>query len=449
MSDEFDVVIVGARAAGSPLAVELARAGVRVCLVDQAKFPSDTASTHVMQPSGVKRLRDLGVLDDLLAVTPPIDGITMSLDDVSIAADDMTAVVGAPGLCVRRITLDQVLVTAAAAAGADVRTRTAVDALLRDDGGRVIGIRTSHGDIRARIVVGADGVNSMVARHVGARDYNVTSAGRAFTWSYFDAPAAPRDRMWFGKRADYGFLASPTDSGQFLALVAVPMESRDDLRGEREDVLLGGVARWRELADALAGAKRVGPVRAVVDWHGFFRTSAGPGWVLVGDAGHFKDPTPGQGIGDALRQATHLAAAIRVSLGGPDPDGPLRDWWRWRDRDAWDMYWFAHDLGAPGTTPPVQQEMMRRIAADPMLSLQLFQVFDHQLAPAQLMTAGLLLRAAGSQLRSGDVRRRDVVRETVGLVRNTVVRERRRRQTPPPAPPPTLSRPAVAAAGVA
>ena len=431
MSEQFDVVIVGARAAGAPLAAELARAGVRVCVVDQAKFPSDTASTHVVQPSGVKLLRELGVVDDLLAVAPPLERITMSLDDVTIRADAVSALVGAPGLCVRRITLDQVLVNAAVAAGADVRTRTAVTGLLSDDGDRVCGVRTSHGDIRARVVVGADGVSSTVARLVGASEYAVTAPGRAFTWSYFDAPMAPRDLMWFGKRGEHGFLASPTDNGQFLALVAVPVDARDELRGEREEVLRSGVRRWTELADAIDGAQRVGPVRAVVDWHGFFRTSAGPGWVLAGDAGHFKDPTPGQGITDALRQVRHLAAALQQSLTAGDPDEPLRAWWRWRDADAWQMYWFASDLGAPGATPPVQHEMLRRIAADPLLSMQLFRALDHDLPPGELFTPALLLRAAASRLRHGRGQRRLVVREVSGLLRNTVARERLRRQELP------------------
>ena len=87
-------------------------------------------------------------------------------------------------------------------------------------------------------------------------------------------------------------------------------------------------------------------------WHGFFRESAGPGWALVGDAGHFKDPTPGQGISDALRQSVELAGAIESALGGSsDADRVLRDWWSWRDADAWEMYWFAQDMGDPDRAP--------------------------------------------------------------------------------------------------
>ena len=103
----------------------------------------------------------------------------------------------------------------------------------------------------------------------------------------------------------------------------------------------------------------------MANMHGFFRESAGPGWALVGDAGHFKDPTPGQGIADALRQCERLADAIEGGLGGGAAalDAALRDWWRWRDEDAWEMYWFAHDMGAAGPIPPLLLHAQRRMAA--------------------------------------------------------------------------------------
>jgi 2-polyprenyl-6-methoxyphenol hydroxylase-like FAD-dependent oxidoreductase len=86
----------------------------------------------------------------------------------------------------------------------------------------------------------------------------------------------------------------------------------------------------------------------MANMQGFFRTSAGPGWALVGDAGHFKDPTPGQGIADALRQSEKLAAAIERALGDGrgSQDEVLRDWWRWRDEDAWEVA--RHPLAGAG-----------------------------------------------------------------------------------------------------
>ena len=155
MAERFDVIIVGARCAGSSLAILLARAGLRVCVVDRARFPSDTASTHGVQPSGVKILDQLGVLEPLLEVTPAIERVTVAFDDARISAN-FTALVGAPMVSARRVTLDAILLEAAAAAGAEVLTQTAVTGLV-EERGRVAGVKTRSGELRAPLVVGADG----------------------------------------------------------------------------------------------------------------------------------------------------------------------------------------------------------------------------------------------------------------------------------------------------
>lgn len=145
MSESFDVIVVGARCAGAPLATMLARDGLRVCLVDKDRFPSDTPSTHGIQPTGIQVLERIGVLDSLLKLAPPILRLRMVFDDVSTPAADVVAITGAPGLSVRRITLDEILVNAAATAGAEVRTRTAVTGLVTDSG-RVVGVTTTSGE---------------------------------------------------------------------------------------------------------------------------------------------------------------------------------------------------------------------------------------------------------------------------------------------------------------
>jgi 2-polyprenyl-6-methoxyphenol hydroxylase-like FAD-dependent oxidoreductase len=422
MATQFDVIVVGARCAGSPLATLLARAGMHVCLVDRAGFPSDTPSTHVVQPTGVKILDSLGVVEPLLKVATPIDRGTVAFDDVRIEVDGVTELVGAPMLNVRRVTLDAILLDAAASAGVEIRTRTAVTGLV-EDGGRVAGVRTPTGELRASIVVGADGARSTVARLVGAAEYHETTAGRVFMWAYFEGAAAAGNRVWLGKMGDLGFLASPTDADLFMAAVVPSVDRRDELRGDRESAYAAGLTRWPELHACLVGATRVGPVRMMSRWHGFFRQSAGPGWVLVGDAGHFKDPTPGQGISDALRQVVELARAIEKALGGAAPAGQvLNDWWSWRDRDAWEMYWFAHDLGAPGPTPLLLQEIQRRIAADPQLAEGLVRILNHDIAPSKLFTPSLAVRAASRALLTSRGQRKVVLREARTVVANELRR---------------------------
>src|SRR4051794_24119950 len=186
----------------------LARAGLDVCVVDRDRFPSDTPSTHAIQPSGAKILESMGVLDAVAKASAQVDHGVVVFDDVRIEMDDVVALVGGPMLNARRVTLDAVLLDAAAHAGADIRTQTAVTGLVRDDG-RVAGVATNRGELRAPLVVGADGARSTVARLAGAREYHRTPAGRVFLWGYFEGVAAEHDGLWLGKIGDNAYLASP------------------------------------------------------------------------------------------------------------------------------------------------------------------------------------------------------------------------------------------------
>ena len=417
MAERFDVIIVGARCAGSPLAILLARAGLRVCVVDRARFPSDTASTHGVQPSGVKILDRLGVLEPLLKVTPAIERGTIAFDDARVDVSDFTAAGRRPDGGREEGHARRDPARGRRRGGAEVRTQTAVTGLV-EDRGRVAGVKTKSGELRAPLVVGADGIRSAVARLVGAAKYHQTPAGRIFTWAYFEGADADDGHMWLGAIGDHGFLAFPTDAGLFMAAVVPSIDRRDEVLADREAVHAAELAHWPELEATLAGARRVGPIR-LMSRDGFFRESAGPGWVLVGDAGHFKDPSPGQGISDALRQAVELAPAIERALGGAgDGDRALHDWWRWRDRDAWEMYWFAHDMGAAGPPPLLIQEIQRRIAADPELTDALLRVLNHELAPSTVFTPGLALAAACQALLTSPGQRRTLLREAQTLAAN-------------------------------
>ncbi|MGH2988003.1 MAG: NAD(P)/FAD-dependent oxidoreductase [Solirubrobacterales bacterium] len=424
MSESFDVVVVGARCAGAPLATLLARAGLRVCLVDKDRIPSDTLSTHAIQPAGVEVLERLGLLDSLLKVAPPMLRGRMVFDDVVAVIDDIVAITGAPVLSVRRITLDEILVNAAAEAGAQVRTQTTVTGLVMDRG-RVAGVNTEAGQLRAPLVVGADGMRSPVARMVGAKEYHPTPNGRVFMWAYFEADPT-NGEMWIGKIDDHAYLATPTDGGLSLVAACPSIDRRDGVRADREAVYEAGVRGWPELHAGIAGGRREGAVHTMANMHGFFRPSAGPGWALVGDAGHFKDPTPGQGIADALRQSEKLAATIERALGGAagTPDEILCEWWRWRDQDAWEMYWFAHDMGAAGPTPPLLQQAQRRIAADRKLISATVQIFNHDLRPSQVFTPAFSLKTMAQALRRGRGHRWAIVREA-GKVAVDEARRRR------------------------
>jgi 2-polyprenyl-6-methoxyphenol hydroxylase-like FAD-dependent oxidoreductase len=431
--DDCDVVIVGGRCAGASLAIRLARAGLRVCVLDRAHFPSDVPSTHGIQPAGVAILRELGCYETLAALTDPIERATVVVEDARIEFDRASELLGAPMLNLRRAALDAVLLEAAAAAGAEVRTRTVVTGL-REEDGRVAGVVTPEGPVRARLVVGADGARSTVARLVGAAEYCRTPPERLFLWAYLEGTEHPPGHVWIGRIGDHGYLASPTDGGAFMAVVAPSMSRRAEVLADRPAAFAEGLRGWPELESVVAPGRRIGPLHTMPDWRGFFRRSAGAGWVLVGDAGHMKDPTPGQGIADALRQTTALAPVVvagfqQAPRDAEALDAGLRRWWTWRDRDAWAMYWFARELGAAGPVPLLTAEVMRRVAADPRRRTQLLRVLNHDIPPGRLVTAPLAARALGGALlrRRGD--RRQLLREA----RTAVTDELRHLRPPVPA----------------
>ena len=131
--DHYDVIVVGARCAGSPTAMLLARKGYRVLVVDRATFPSDTLSTHILHPPGVEAMQRWGLLDRLVATgCPPIDTYTFDFGPFTLS--------GAPGTeaapvayCPRRTVLDKLLVDAASEAGAEVREAFTVQEIVVED----------------------------------------------------------------------------------------------------------------------------------------------------------------------------------------------------------------------------------------------------------------------------------------------------------------------------
>jgi 2-polyprenyl-6-methoxyphenol hydroxylase-like FAD-dependent oxidoreductase len=418
----FDVVIVGARCAGSPLATHLARSGLKVCLVDRARFPSDTPSTHGVQPNGVEALERLGALERLRKESPLIDRGVLAFDDLRVEIPSLTEAAGAPMLNARRTVLDEALLETAVQAGVEARQGVSVTGLL-ESGGRVAGVETTDGPIGARLVVGADGARSTVARLAGARTYAETPGRRIFLWAYFEGVGGPTD-VWLGQQGDRAYLASATDGGLYLAAVVEPIERHDEARAERDRVFRDGVAAWPELQERVAGAKMVGPVRAMGRWTGFFREAAGPGWALVGDAGHFKDPTPGQGIADALRQVERMASALTEGWEeDASLDAALRRWWKWRDEDAWEMYWLAQDMGPTDAAPILARELQLRLAEDPELTHRFVRVLNHEIPASKLIDPRLGLSMIWSAL----AQRRGQRRAVLGEVRELVVNEFRRR----------------------
>ena len=421
MAERVDVVVVGARCAGSPLAAKLAQAGLSVALVDRAGFPSDTLSTHIFQNDAARVFADIGALDALVATGAPwIERVDLRVENLSLV-HPWPRRPGDPGtlLSVRRPLLDGALVDAAAAAGAHVRTRTTVTGLV-EGGGRVAGVRVRGEDgggeteLRAPLVVGADGRRSTVGRRAGARTYNTVPNQRLACWAYFEGASAPEPQTFFAHRWDDEFvIAWPSDGGLYLAAAIAPLSRAGEFRADPAVALDAHLGRCAPVAGILAGAQRVGRPLLAVRWTSYFRESAGPGWVLVGDAGHFKDPTPGQGISDAARQSERLAGAIVDGLGGRRPvDAEMTRWWRWRDVDAREMAWFAGDLGQGGRVPPVLVEILEHLAGDEEMVDRWFDVLNHRVRPSEILTPARLVGATARLVRRGGRPATEVLAET-------------------------------------
>jgi 2-polyprenyl-6-methoxyphenol hydroxylase-like FAD-dependent oxidoreductase len=153
--------------------------------------------------------------------------------------------------------------------------------------------------------------------------------------------------------------------------------------------------------------------------------------VLVGDAGHFKDPTPGQGIGDSYRHAVQLADTVIAGLGAGNLDRELGDWWKWRDRDGKEMHWFAADLGAAGVSPPLVSQVMRDLAADRESTIELFKVINRDRPPSAVFTARRIAAAFGRVVRHRPREVPALMREVSAMARAGRYRGRRSTDRPP------------------
>jgi 2-polyprenyl-6-methoxyphenol hydroxylase-like FAD-dependent oxidoreductase len=364
MDTAYDAIIVGARCAGSPTAMLLARKGYRVLVVDRATFPSDTVSTHVIHPKGVAALGRWGLLDLLTATgCPPIHTYTFDFGPFTIS--------GSPGsddspvtYCARRTVLDKLLVDAAAAAGAEVREDFTVEELVREDG-TVVGIRghaTGRGNVveRARLVVGADGRHSVVAAALEPEQYNERPPLLAAYYTYWrDLPMNGRFDTYI--RPHRGFAAAPTHDGLTLTVGGWPYAEFDANKKDVEGHFLKMFDLAPAFAERVRGATRAAPFAGAAVPN-FFRKPYGPGWALVGDAGYNKDPITAQGITDAFRDAELCATAVDQAFTGIRSfDDAMSEYQRTRDQQALPMYEFTCQLATLEPPPPQMQQLFGAI----------------------------------------------------------------------------------------
>ena len=359
--NHYDAIVIGARCAGSPTAMLLARHGHRVLVVDRSTFPSDTISTHFVHPPGVAALQRWGLLDRVVATgCPPIDTYAFDFGPFTL--------VGAPGTAnspvayaPRRTALDKLLVDAAAKAGAEVRERFTVSDLVIDDD-RVTGIRghTKSGPTvteQARVIIGADGLRSVVARAVRPEQYHEKPQLLCGYYTYWSG-LPMRGRFEVYNRPGRAFAAWPTNDDLTLVIGGWPFAEFEANKRDIEGNYLAMFELAPHFADRIRSATReerfVGT--AVPN---FLRKPYGPGWALVGDAGYHKDFITAQGIQDAFRDAELCATALhQVFSGARSFEDAMGDYQATRDTHILPMYEFTTQLATLEPPPPDLQQLL-------------------------------------------------------------------------------------------
>ncbi|WP_322752223.1 NAD(P)/FAD-dependent oxidoreductase [Frankia sp. Cas3] len=365
----YDVIVVGARCSGSPVAMLLARYGYRVLVVDRATFPSDTISTHFIHQAGLARLNAWGLLGRLQATgVPPVRHMRFSIADIytegfADSVEGLTEV-----YCPRRTVLDKILVDAAREAGAEVIERfTTTDVLF--EGGRTAGIRGLAGDgtekeFRGRFVVGADGSSSTVAAKVNAEFHRVIPAAGFVYYSYYSGlDWGHHNRI----RDEQQFATCPTNDGlHMLAVMRKPdryREFRADVEGSFQSVFDRVVPELGE--DLRARGRREENFRAIRYADNYYRQSHGPGWALVGDAGYHKDPITGWGITDAFKYGEMLADHLHLGLSGERSiDDAVAEYARRRDEESAGVFQLTVTM-ASLTPPPFFYSALNAVSQSP------------------------------------------------------------------------------------
>ncbi len=358
----YDAIIIGARCAGAPTAMLLARKGYRILLVDKATFPSDTISTHIVWPHGAELMERWGLLGRLAATgCPPVAlNITFDVGPFALRGGVIDTNAGRGGFCPRRTVLDKLLVDAAVEAGAEVREGFSVETLLWD-GDRVTGI-TGHGrtgarvEERARIVIGADGIHSLVASLVQPSEYDVKPPLTTNYYSYFSGFDASDLEMYVRDYQAVGCF--PTHDGLTLVAVLWPTARFQEVRTDIDGHVRAAVQSTPTVADRLTSARREEKWFGISGVPNYFRQPFGEGWALAGDAAYDRDPITAQGISDAFVDADGLATALDAAWSGRRPLGEvLTEHHESRDRRVKPMYDFTCQLALLEPPPPFMQQL--------------------------------------------------------------------------------------------
>jgi flavin-dependent dehydrogenase len=377
----YDAIVVGARCAGSPTALLLARKGYKVLLVDRTVFPSDMAfSNHFLHQAGAACLQRWGLLDRLAATgCPPITEDYFDYGEFSLTGPVPPADGVKTAFAPRRIVLDPLLATAAAESGVELQDGFSVQELVWEND-RVTGIRgRCKGRMlteKARIVIGADGMFSMVAKAVQAPAYRSSPPLEGSWYAYWSGVPMQGWHLWL--RPHRVIFAYNTNHDLTLIGVAFPARELPEVRKNVEQHHGATIERYApELMDRMRQGKRESHfVGGAIPYH--VRRPYGPGWALVGDAGYQKDPCTASGITDAFRSAEWLAEAIDAGFSGRQPlEQALAAYEERRNTSEMPYFELTTQLAALEPPPPEVQQLLSALRDNPEQRSRFFGVLSH------------------------------------------------------------------------
>ena len=405
MHMEYDVIIVGARCAGATLAIYLGRAGLKVLLLDSVKMPRDmTLSTHFIQGAGMKVLDEIGLGSKLRKIAPPTKYLHSYLNNVHVKSefnDDLLP------YCIRRVHVDSLLQAEAQIAGAEfVSGTTVVDIIFEK--GRVVGVITKADNgvksYRSRLVVGADGPNSIIARLTKSQAYIKDSLQIPAFWSYVKAPTIWQSSQFHEtdmivEWADDGYRSVFQTDGDALLFSA----SSSQILGPQWQVnepgsFLSYLSKSSRLGPLLQGSELIGRPRHIKKADFYLRKPIGAGYLLLGDAGCRKHFVSGQGMTEAFIEAKNISKVIIA-----DNNSEYKKYWKDRDRRVLPLYLdakFQSNIDHMNTH--FIRTLFSQLAKSPEYSGRLTLSCNRQIQPKQIFTGSMLASAVGRSITKWD-----------------------------------------------
>lgn len=398
--DRWDVGVVGAGPAGATTALLLARAGWSVLLVDRARFPRDKPCSEYLSPATTAILERL----DRRVLGAVEGGTHAKLTGMRVIAPAGTAMCGrfrsGPrpySFALPRTAFDSLLLAAAARAGAVVRERLTVEDLVWDRGAVAgfvarspMGHRTTH---RTRVVIGADGLRSVVARRLGLVRH---SPPQRIAFAAHVADVREVDGVGELHVSEQGYVGlGPVGGGITTVALVLPL-GRVRARGrEGQRAFFAELERFPGLAGRFDPRRLVRDVLATGPFAQWAQTVVVPGALLVGDAADFFDPFTGQGIYSAMRGAELAAQALVPALmtsRGPVPVRALRPYARARRRTFRGKWLLERLIGLGVGWPALTNRVVRRLARRTELADLLVGATGNIVPAERVLTAGVLAR---------------------------------------------------------